>query len=95
VKETEKYHTFTSANFFPWPFFPGMDRKRLLLRDRHLNPHCSGSSINLDLPTRGDALHGSCDPNDRSWLLEISVLEYAVSRRYIGVYELEKVAGCV
>jgi len=31
---TEKYYTFTSANFFPWPFFLGMGRKRLLLRDR-------------------------------------------------------------
>jgi hypothetical protein len=72
-----------------------MDRKRLLLRDCRLDTHCSGSSINRDLLTRGDALRGSCDPNDRSWLLEISVLEYAVSRRYIGVYELEKVAGCV
>jgi hypothetical protein len=30
-----------------------------------------------------------------SWLLEISVLEYAVSRRYKEVYELEKVADCV
>ncbi len=42
-----------------------MDRKRLLLRDRRLDPHCSGSSINRDLLTRGDALRGSCDPNDR------------------------------
>jgi hypothetical protein len=49
----------TSANFFSWPFFKGMDRKRLLLQDRHLDPHCSGSSINRDLLTCGDALWGS------------------------------------
>jgi len=30
-----------------------------------LDPHCSVSSINRDLLTRGDALRGSCDPNDR------------------------------
>ena len=62
---TEKYLTFTSADFFPWPFSLGMDSKRLLLRDRRLDPHCSGSSINRDLLTRGDAFRGSCDPNDR------------------------------
>ena len=62
----EKYNTCTSANFFPWPFFLGMGRKLLLLReDRCLAPYCSVSSINRDRLTRGDALRGSCDPNDR------------------------------
>jgi hypothetical protein len=61
-------------------------------------PALSGFDQRLDqllLLLRGNGKHIDQGIGLLSWLLEISVFEYAVSRRYKEVYEREKVAGCV